>query len=323
MTPDRSVIFPAPGKKEQRLLAFDAPLLGGYEWPYVTVSGAGDGPTLCLIAGIHGAEYPPIDAVLRFCQAIDPVQLHGRLVAVPVVNLPAFRARTPFVCPLDGKNPNRVFPGNPAGTFSEVLAHHLFEQVIRRADYLIDLHCGDLVEDLAPFSLVQESGSAMVDQAALDLARTFGLPYLVVQAPTGGPIAGTTNGAAAQAGIPAVIAEAGGIGQLQADAVDLHLRGLARVLRRLKMLDGEPEHLPAPVLIRQFIWMRAEHGGFFRKAIAAGDQLVADGLIGHMVDLWGEPLARITSQVDGIALFVTTSPAIADDGLLVGIGVPA
>ena len=121
---------------DRRLLAFDSPALAGYEWPYFAASGAGDGPTLCLIAGIHGAEYPPIEAVIRFCRQLDPAELRGRLVALPVVNLPAFWERTPFVCPRDGKNPNRVFPGDANGTFSEALAHHLFETVIRRGNYL-------------------------------------------------------------------------------------------------------------------------------------------------------------------------------------------
>src|SRR5579864_15075 len=155
---DRTITFPAAGRKEQRTLAFDTPMLAGYEWPYFAVSGAADGPTLCLIAGIHGAEYPPIDAALRFCRSLDPATLRGRVVGVPVINLPAFWERTPFVCPRDGKNPNRAFPGDPAGTFSDVLAHHIFETVIRRGDYLIDLHGGDMVEDLEPFSVVHEGG---------------------------------------------------------------------------------------------------------------------------------------------------------------------
>lgn len=320
---DRAVVFPAPGHKEQRLLAFDSSILAGYEWPYFAISGAQDGPTLCLIAGIHGAEYPPIDAVMRFCQALDPAALRGRVVAVPVVDLPAFWERTPFVCPLDGKNPNRVFPGAPDGTFSEALAHHMFETVFRRGDYLIDLHGGDLVEDLVPFSLVQRTGDAALDNKALDLAVTFGLPYVILQAPSGGPIAGTTDAAAAQAGIPAMIAEAGGIGQLQPEAVDLHLRGLHRVLLRLQMLGGALEPLPDATLIHDFVWIRAERGGFFRKAIAAGDHLAVGGLIGTMVDLWGVPRQQISSPVAGTVLFVTTSPAIKDGGLLVGIGVPA
>src|SRR5205085_11222327 len=85
------------------------------------------------------------------------------------------------------------------------------------------------------FSLVQESGHAAVDARARDLAVAFGLPYVVVQPYGGGPVAGTTNGAAAQAGIPAVIAEAGGVGQLDPKAVELHLRGLRRALLHLGM----------------------------------------------------------------------------------------
>jgi predicted deacylase len=106
---DHAVVFPAPGEKERRVLAFGSRILAGYEWPYFAISGATDGPTLGLIAGIHGAEYPPIDAVMQFCRALDPTTLRGRSVAVPVVNLPAFWQRTPFVCPNDGKNPKRVF----------------------------------------------------------------------------------------------------------------------------------------------------------------------------------------------------------------------
>ncbi len=318
---DAHPVFPAPGRKNQSVLAFDTPALRGYEWPYFTVSGAADGPTICLIAGIHGAEYPPIDAVMRFCRALDPDALRGRVVAVPVVNLPAFWERTPFVCPRDGKNPNRVFPGTPDGTFSDALAYYMFERVIRGGDYLIDLHGGDLVEELAPFSLVRETEDAGVDARAVDLAVAFGLSYLVVQPPTGGPIGGTTNAAAAAAGIPAVIAEAGGTGQLAPEAVALHLRGLRRALQRLGMLAGEPAPSPAPARIRDFVWLRATRGGFFRRRVDAGDTVITGQILGETVDLWGEPCATTESPLDGVALFVTTSPAIAEDGLIVGLGV--
>jgi predicted deacylase len=180
-----------------------------------------------------------------------------------------------------------------------------------------------MVEDLAPFSLMQQSGDADVDRIALDLAMTFGLPHVVVQPPAGGPIGGTTNGAAARASIPAAIAEVGGVGQLRPQDVEMHLRGLRRVLQRLGMLEGTPEPLPEPLMIGDFVWVRTERGGFFRKAIAAGDQLAAGSSLGTMVDLWGEPIQDIPSPVAGVALFVTTSPAIKDDGLLVGIGVPS
>lgn len=319
---DRSVLFPAAGERARRVLQFDTAALAGYEWPYFAISGAHDGPTLALIAGIHGAEYPPIAAVMRFCRELDPARLRGRVIGVPVVNLPAFWERTPFICPRDGKNPNRVFPGRRDGSFSEAFAYHVFETVIRRGDALVDLHGGDLVEDLVPFSLVQETGRESLDRRSLELATAFALPYVVVQAPAGGPIAGTTNGAAAREGIPAVIAEAGGVGQLQPEAVELHLRGIVRVLQQLGMLDGDPAPLPEPTMIREFLWVRAERGGFFQKAVGAGDRLSAGQSLGTMADLWGDPVGEVRSPVDGVALFITTSPAVSDGGLLIGIGVP-
>lgn len=317
---DSAVRFPAPGRTERRELAFDSAVLAGYSWPYFAISGAADGPTLCLLAGVHGAEYPPIDALIRFCRELDPATVRGRIVALPVVNLPAFRARTPFICPLDGKNPNRVFPGSAEGTFSEVLAHHIFEALIRPADALVDLHCGDLVEDLAPFSLVQQSGNPRLDTRAMDLAAAYGLPYLAVQEPSGEALGGTTNGAAAAIGIPAAIVEVGGVGQLQPEAVAMHLQGLRGALQHLEMLPGPRVQLPQPQVLRRFTWVRAARGGFFRKAVSAGDLVQEGTVLGEMIDLWGDPVGQSTSPVAGVVLFVTTSPAIGDDGLIAGIG---
>jgi predicted deacylase len=106
---DNMVVFPAPGEKDRRLLAFGSHTLAGYEWPYFAISGAMDGPTLGLIAGIHGAEYPPIDAVMQFCRALDPTTLRGRLVAVPVVNLPVFWERTPSSARTMARTPRASF----------------------------------------------------------------------------------------------------------------------------------------------------------------------------------------------------------------------
>ncbi|HVA88953.1 MAG TPA: M14 family metallopeptidase, partial [Chloroflexota bacterium] len=317
---DAAVTFPAPSHRRQGLLTFDHPLLADDRWPYTTISGAHDGPTLCITAGIHGAEYPPIDAVMRFARDLDPARLHGRVVAIPVVNLPAFHGRTPFLCPKDGKNLNRVFPGDPSGTYTQALAHHLVEGVYRGSDALLDLHCGDLVEDLAPFSIIHEVGRQETDRKSMELALAYGLPHLIPVADAGG-LTGTTISAAARIGVPGVVPEIGGIGQLQSDAVTQHLEGLNRALLYLGMLDGEYVPPPAPALYREFRWVRTQRGGFFRKSVSAGDPVRAGGSLGTLIDPWGEPINEITSPVDGVVLFVTTSPAMADDGLITGIGV--
>ena len=317
---DAAVIFPASGHRRQGLLTFDHPLLADDRWPYVTISGAHDGPTLCLTAGIHGAEYPPIDAVIRFARDLDPVRLRGRVVAMPVVNLPAFHGRTPFLCPRDGKNLNRVFPGDPSGTYSQALAHHLVEGLYRQSNALLDLHCGDMVEDLAPFSIIHQVGQPETDRKSMDLALAYGLPHLIPVVDSGG-LTGTTINAAARIGVPGVVPEVGGIGQLQSEAVEQHLAGLNRALLHLGMLEGEYVPPPRPALYREFRWLRTPRGGFFRKTVSAGDLVHAGRSIGSLVDLWGDLIEDIASPVDGVVLFITTSPAMAEDGLIAGIGV--
>src|SRR2546426_9373837 len=110
---------------DRRTIRFDHALLEGLELPCFEAAGGGDGPHLCLLAGIHGGEYSSIAAVVRFMNTLDTSELDGRITAVPIVSMSSFRARTAFVVPQDGKNLNRCFPGSPDGTFSDVLAHHV------------------------------------------------------------------------------------------------------------------------------------------------------------------------------------------------------
>jgi predicted deacylase len=126
------------------------------------------------------------------------------IVAVPIVSPTSFAARSPFVVPEDGRNLNRCFPGDPQGSFTEVLAHHVFTEFVAGSDVLIDLHGGDMVEALEPFALYDDSP---VRASAERLARAFGFRYVVCDATD--TLGGTTSAAAAAAGIPGFIAEAG------------------------------------------------------------------------------------------------------------------
>ena len=212
--------------------------LAGLEVPVVEVTGAGDGPRLVVLAGVHGCEYASMAAVRRWARGLEERELRGRVVAVPVLNLPAFRARTPFVVPDDGKNLNRCFPGDPAGTLADRLAYDAFTQLISGSDALVDAHTGDMVEALEPFALY-DTGPA--EARARELASAYGLGYVIRQEP--GPdraVGGSTSAAAAAAGIPAIIAEAGGCGLVERAAVDAHVRGLDRILAALG-ITGPPQ----------------------------------------------------------------------------------
>jgi predicted deacylase len=303
---------------ERRVLTFEPEILSGLELPCVVATGAEDGPRLALIAGIHGCEYSSIAAVMRFMSSLDPGRLRGTIVAVPVVNLSSFRARSPFVTPEDGKNLNRCFPGSYDGTFSDALARAVFDDVIAPSDALVDLHGGDLVEALEPFCLYDESE---VDERARALAVAFGLPYVVRSPRSGGAVSGTTSSAAAVAEIPAVIAEAGGCGLLEESAVRLHLAGLENALRHVGLLEGEPAAPAAPIRsVDRFVWLRCEQEGWWEPSLLAGDEVAASQVVGVVRNLFGDVLEEIVAPEDGVLLFVTSSPAVAADGLLLGLG---
>src|SRR5215468_7589896 len=231
--------------------------LAGLNVPVVEVTGTDDGPRLTVIAGVHGCEYASMAAVRQWCASLAGRELRGRVTVVPVLNLPAFAARSPFVEPEDGKNLNRCFPGDPNGTLADRLAHATFTKLISGSDALIDAHCGDLPEALEPFALYEAGPS---EDKAREIAVAYGLGYVIRQEPgPGRAVGGTTSAAAAEIGIPAIIAEAGGCGLVEQTAVDLHLRGLDRVLATLGMdASAAANGVAPPTVLSQFLWLRSQ-----------------------------------------------------------------
>ena len=197
-----------------------------------------------------------------------------------------------FVVPEDGKNLNRCFPGSADGTFSEVLAHHVFDELIAPADVLIDLHGGDMVEALEPFTLYNESPRRRRRRRLSP--SSFGFPYVVRVRREGAPIGGTTADAAAAAGIPAVIAEAGGCGLLEESAVRLHLDGLRRALAHLGMLpDGAAPPPRGQQLVDRFLWLRSASDGLVGARRARRRRGGAGRNLGAVKNLYGDVVEEV------------------------------
>jgi uncharacterized protein len=300
----------------RRLVRFPSSALAGLEWPVFEAVGARDGPRVCLLAGVHGCEYSSIAAVGQFMRELDVSTVAGSVVALPIVSPTSFAARCPFVVPEDGRNLNRSFPGDPNGSFTQVLAHHVFSEFVTGSDVLIDLHGGDMVEALEPFALYDNSA---VRETAEQLARAFGLRYVVCD--TTDALGGTTSAAAAAAGIPGFIAEAGGRGLLDPVEVERHVRGLRGALRAASVLDGAPEPpLAGQQLVERFLWLRTSTPGWWQSAVDVGETVAAGDRVGSVLDGFGDVVATITAPEAGVVLFLTSSPAVQADGLLVGLG---
>jgi len=295
--------------------------LAGLAIPVVVVTGSADGPTLTVISGVHGCEYAAMAGVRRWLASLAGRELRGRVRAVPVLNVTAFAARAPFVVPEDGKNLNRCFPGDPAGTLADRLAYATFTRLISGSDAVVDAHCGDLVEALQPFALY-EAGPA--EDRARALADAYGLPYVIRQ-PTGTEraVVGSCSGAAAQAGIPAITAEAGGCGLVEEHAVALHVTGLNRVLEQLGMAPSDPARVRAapPVVLNRFLWLRTRAAGWWQPQVAAGELVAHDQVLGTVSSLDGAQVHEtVVAPADGVIIFLTSSPAVDADGLLLGLG---
>jgi len=311
---------PASGGKAQGHVAWGDPMLTGWDWPYVAVRGTRPGPAVLVTAGIHGSEYPSIDAAVRFGAMLDPSAVHGQVLCLPLMNPAAFWERAAYIVPADGRNLNRVFPGKPQGSFAERLAWNLVQKAMRHADAYLDLHGGDLPEALVPFTIFQETGEAAVDDRSRLMASAFGSPVLLAQRATGSPVSGLAYAAAASLGIPAIIAEDGGAG-IYAEATGTRmLEGAQNVLRSLGVLDEPVRSMPPPRNYDSFIWLRSKSAGFFKPRVQVGDTVPAGTLLGTIDDFFGRTVEEIVSGNAGEILFLVISPAISENGLICGIG---
>jgi len=292
--------------------------------PAILIKGTGDGPRLTVTAGIHGGEYPCVEAAVRLGAEIDPAHLNGELLLIPSANPLAFAARSIYTTPVDGKNLNRAFPGRPTGTFTEAWADWLFRNVISGSDAYIDLHGGDMIEALVPFVAFDVSGDDAVDSVAREMAEAFGIRYALARKTAGGPT-GTTISAAASSSVPALLAEAGGQGVWDEQNVQILRSGVIRVMHQLGMLDLSDVDLSVPAQpeptywLKGWSWLRAGCSGLFYPAVEVGESVEEGQPLGRIASFFGEVGQELTSPAAGVVLFLVTSLAINEDDPLLAV----
>ena len=310
------------GTRTLGTLHYDHPALAMLSWPYISIRGRREGPTVCVTAGMHGSEYPGIEAALQLGQELDPADVTGHVLIIPVVNVPAFCGHAAHVVPLDGKNPSQVYPGRRDGTVSEVMAAYLFDEVFVHCDALIDLHGGDIMERLTPFTIYQAGNDPALEERAFALAASYGFPVAVkrTREVLSRPVVGYLAGAATLRGIPAIVAEAGGEGTLRAEDVAAHAKGLRAALAHLGITAGAPLNVkPRRV---EFAFVFAPQDGIFTWNIDVEEKVRHDQVLGALRDSWGRRVADLKSPVDGEMLFFSTSLAARKGDLLFGLGAP-
>lgn len=302
-------------------IAWDYPALKGWEWLNVEVVGAQPGPHLAIIAGIHVNETSSIEAALRLQKAFDPATLRGRVSILPVTNLPAVPRWSQYVCPLDDKNINFCFPGRPDGTFSEALAHALLNDWAPGADCFVDMHGGDLCEEVSHFTISQRTGDAAFDVRNLEIARCFDAELIVQLDPSHMEAPGRSCTGRAGRGQHAAFAEAGRIGLVEEPNVLFHFEGVLRLAKLMGMIDTAPAHRRAPILLDRYLWVPASEAAFYRYRVKPGDKIGKGMVIAEGVDMTGATIATVEAPADGYILWTLTHALVSKDQFITGLGV--
>ena len=287
------------------------------QMPMTVANGGEPGPGVLITGGVHGGEYPPIEAAIRLARDLDPTRVCGQVVVIPIVNPLAFQARQQYLVPQDGKNLNRQFPGNASGTYSERMAYTIMTEIVSKVDAWVDLHGGDIHEALVPFTIYSDSAAADVVSRSRALAEVYGIEYVVAS----DSVKGATYGASAAAGVPCILAEAGQVGQLDEENTQIHLKGCRNVLRHLGVLPGDPDPVAPIKLLQDFSWLRAEQAGCWYPSSKIGDIVQAGHPVGVIKNYFGDSLAECHAPAAGAVLFLVTSLAVNEEDPLIGVGV--
>lgn len=273
----------APGKRERLHWTTGQSFSGSVmETPVVVVHGIRRGPRLCLTAGIHGDELNGIEVVRRLAYRIEPEQLAGTVVAVPIVNLLGFSRGSRYLP--DRRDLNRFFPGSPYGSSASRIAHSFFTAIVEHCDALVDIHTGSM--DRA--NLPQVRGD-LTNPQVLEFTRGFGATA-VLHSPGS---SGMLRVAAAARGIPAVTFEIGAPMRLQPDQIDHGVQAIETLLNKMGMIEKRRRWREPQAVFYESRWVRVDHGGMLFSDVALGDRVRSGQRLGRVID----PVSNRSAQV--------------------------
>lgn len=291
--------------------------------PVVVVHGAHPGPVLAVVSGAHGTEYASIVAVEKLIGALDPAQVSGTVILVPLVNRASFDQKVVHVNPVDGKSMNRFYPGRMDGTQTERASFVITKEVVDRCDHLIDLHGGDLDESLRPYSYWTKTGHDEQDRVSREMVLAFGLDHVIVSTdrPTDPATSRYLENTATTRGKASITAEAGHAGTVEAQDVDALVRGCLGVMRYFKMWPGAPATVLHPVWITSVLTVNSDAAGIFYPLVARGATVAKDAPIGYVTDFFGKKVFEARAPAAGEILYICSVPSMSKGGTIANIGV--
>lgn len=283
--------------------------------PVTLINGKGEGKVLLLTAGVHPDEYPGIAAAIQLSNELDPERICGGVVILPMTNYSGFLAKKGSCVPADGKNLNRLFPGDPNGTEGDQLAYAITKDFHSVCDYNIDLHSGGIDEQMKPLIFFSVMGGPEIEEISRQMALSCSVSYIVRSTATNGEYS-----SAVLRGLPSLLLERGGNGYWCQEETDADKRDVLAVLKTLGIFSGEVSPAEKPVEIAVTKYYTADDTGCWYPCFKPGDKVKKGELLGEIRDHRDQVLSGYYAEFDGVVLYQTSSLAILKNKALVAFG---
>ena len=290
----------------------------------MTVVKRGEGPTALLTGGNHGDEYEGPIALFELARVLTTAEVTGRVIIVPAMNYPAFRAGT-RTSPIDGGNLNRSSPGRPDGTPTEKIADFFQRHLLPMADVVVDLHSGGRTLAFVPFAATHARADADQERRSLAAVAAFGAPYSIRMREIDS--VGMYDTAAEELGRVFVTTELGGGGSATAHTVGLARRGIRSVLGHAGILSGPIDRPPTVQLDMptDACFVFSESDGLIEPCVGLGEAVRRGEVLARVygTDRTGLAPAAYTAGLDGILIGRYFPGLVKRGDCLAVIGVPA
>jgi predicted deacylase len=282
--------------------------------PMTVVNGDRPGPRMFVTAAVHGDELNGIGIVKELLGTLEPTDVAGTVVLVPVVNVLGLPLHSRYLP--DRRDLNRCFPGSTDGSMASRLAHAIISEVVEPCDLGVDLHTGASGRANLP-----QIRAVLDDPTALEYARAFAAPILIdaPQRP------GSLRAVAHSMGIPVLTYEAGEALRFDESAIGVGVAGIKRLLAHLGMLDNgqAPEAADLTALeADETHWIRADRGGIIRLEVGLGDTVAVGQPLWTVSSPFGRDRNPKESLYEGIVIGMSTVPLVNPGDAVLHIAVP-
>jgi len=279
--------------------------------PVMVARGVGEGPILGVTAAVHGNELNGISVIQRLFNEVNPQELRGTIVGIPVVNNPAFmRKKRRFN---DGVDLNHIMPGKKDGNVSQVYAYRFVDRVLKHFDYLLDLHTASTGRTNSYYIRADMDQPIVRQMALLQNAD------IIVHNP---PSDGTLRGAADDLNIPAITLEVGNPSTFQKRLIRSGVEGVHNVLCHLDMVDDEPVEIDkSTVVCKSSKWLYTDTGGLLTINVDLRQIVQKGEKVAELRNIFGTKIKEYFAPEDGIVIGKSISPVNQTGGRILHLGI--